>query len=624
MSTLNSFNNELTEETSSELNNECSFNDYMYEKIIIAKIPNKLKSTSITKLCFDDQTDLKEKTDQTEVIEEEEKEENKLENKLDKHFRKFLLSFDCVFDSERNLWVDTNGKYRDTRWDWKNHNIWKCKYREWVRKHYYNDSVGNIVPITAEQKDTVHKKIYFDKKTGDIVEKELVFDGQEYQTIINEYEDANVNNEYSLTNEDIFDESSKFRENKVCNKCEEEEKKMIEEEQKEKKMMENYKKEKVIQSKILKTISPTLLTLLDDEEDYEELNMNKILWGQPEEVDRLLTHFNIKNDNIPKGLNQYDIIDDKHLDYLNKMETKNVNRTFKKEVHYLNSNNKKNHLPKEDNLPNYEEKKAYFGNPYENKNEVEYFTQDEMLTKYNELDINNLISVLKLAPHESDYWRIPNKNRFQSLKRDIKPSFIEYMFENCYTNSIKSSESEPTDKQKEVYKSIFNDFSDLFSESNTEEWEVSLKKCLKLVLQMKRYNMWLLKLLFKEGVRVNIEDYTHFLQHSPSPSLLKFVEKHLVDENDNTISSEEMKLRMKESLKNKEIINTECETNTEIEKTNTTSTTKCDEKISSSPTSSKIVFNLKWKTGSFECNLLNAHSKLVEENGQFKLEVNLN
>jgi hypothetical protein len=39
--------------------------------------------------------------------------------------------------------------------------------------------------------------------------------------------------------------------------------------------------------------------------------------------------------------------------------------------------------------------------------------------------------------------------------------------------------------------------------------------------------------------------------------------------------------------------------------------------------SSKIVFNLKWKTGSFECNLLNAHSKLIEENGQFKLEVNL-
>jgi hypothetical protein len=42
------------------------------------------------------------------------------------------------------------------------------------------------------------------------------------------------------------------------------------------------------------------------------------------------------------------------------------------------------------------------------------------------------------------------------------------------------------------------------------------------------------------------------------------------------------------------------------------------------PASSKIIFNLKWKTGSFECNLLNAHTKLVEENGQFKLEVNLN
>ena len=196
---------------------------------------------------------------------------------------------------------------------------------------------------------------------------------------------------------------------------------------------------------------------------------------------------------------------------------------------------------------------------------------------------------------------------------DIKPEYIEYMFQSCYTNSTKSSESEPNDKQKEVYKSIFSVFSDLFSETETEQWEFSLKNCLKLVLQMKRYNMWLLKLLFKEGVRVNIEDYTHFLQYSPSSSLLKFVEKHLVDENDNTISTEEMKLRIKESVKNKESnMDSEINTNTtKIVDTNTVS-------------SSKIVFNLKWKTGSFECNLLNAHSKLVEENGQFKLEVNLN
>jgi len=443
MSTINSFNNELSEETSSDLNNECSFNDYIYE--------NDLNSSSITKLCFNDQNyeSVQSESVQSECLNElvgksEEIKEN-LDDKLHLHFQTFLQSLDCVYDSKRNLWVDVNGKYDKKRWDWKDHNIWKCKYREWVRKNYYIDTIGNIVPTTKEQKDniTVSKKVYFDKKTGDIVEKELVFDGQKYQTVSNEDTDKSL-----LTNEDIFGVNSTFRKNKVCEKCKEEEKKMIE-------------KEEAIQSEMLNTSLTIPLTSLETD---EELTINNILWGDSEEIDRLLTHFNIKTTPIePKGLSTNDILDKEELSDRDKEK---IEKIFKKEVFYIN-NRKKNHLP------NYEEKKAYFGNPYENKNEVDYFTQDEMLTKYNETELNNLISVLKCAPYEHNYQRIPTKNRLQSLKRDIKPSFIEYMFESCFANSIKSGE--PGDQEKEVYKSIFNEFSSLFSETNTEEWEVSLK-----------------------------------------------------------------------------------------------------------------------------------------------------
>ena len=71
---------------------------------------------------------------------------------------------------------------------------------------------------------------------------------------------------------------------------------------------------------------------------------------------------------------------------------------------------------------------------------------------------------------------------------------------------------------------------------------------------MKRYNMWLLKLLFKDSIRVNMENYQYLLLHNPSSSLLKFVEKHLVDENDNTISVEEMKLKIEKLKNNGEIV----------------------------------------------------------------------
>jgi len=567
---LNEINNDLfinNDSTTIELDKEIN-NDFLFEKTIFGKIKNEININ------------------------------------LNKHFTKFLQSIDCVYDSERKLWIDKFGKYRETRWNWKNHSIWNCKYREWVDKNYYTDSVGNIVPVIQEGENTTSSisKVYFDKKTGDIVEKKLMFDGKHYQT----EEEKDNSSQTFLSIEDIFEPTNKLCKNKICDRCEEEEKKMVEEE---KKMVEE-------ETRMLNTISTTPLyslssTKIDDDEEYENLNINNILWGDSEEIDRLLTHFNIKNNNQPKGLNQSDIIDDKQLDYLNRMETKYVGRTLKKEVFYLNKN-KTNHLP------NCVEEKAYFGKPYENKDEDEYFTQDEMLTKYNESDINKLINVLKRAPYESDYFHIPNKNRLESLKRDIKPEYIEYMFQSCYTNSTKASETEPTDKQKEVYKSIFMAFSDLFSESEPEQWKASLYNCLKSVLQMKRYNMWLLKLLFKEEVRVNMENYIYFLQHSPSSSLLKFVEKHLVDESDNTISVEEMKIKLKNKnqLKNEVEVKVENEVETKVEKEN-----KIQQNLI---TDSKVSLNLRWTGGSFKVNLKNAHSSIVEDNnGKIMLDIQL-
>jgi hypothetical protein len=164
------------------------------------------------------------------------------------------------------------------------------------------------------------------------------------------------------------------------------------------------------------------------------------------------------------------------------------------------------------------------------------------------------------------------------------------------------------------------DFSDLFSESHPEQWKTSLYNCLKSVLQMKRYNMWLLKLLFKEEVRVNMENYIYFLQQSPSSSLLKFVEKHLVDDNDNTISVEEMKLRVKESVNKESVKNkdtTDLNDNSNLKQSLETNTN-----VKSNTSSPKISFNLKWKSGSFECNLMNAHTKLIEENLETAKKIN--
>jgi len=279
--------------------------------------------------------------------------------------------------------------------------------------------------------------------------------------------------------------------------------------------------------------------------------------------------------------------------------------------------------------------------PYTSKKEDDYYTQDEFLTIYNKTEVEKLVKILKSAPKEQ-WYSFPTHTAFDYLKKDIHPEMIEHMFQSCLNNEATSGE--PTEKQKGVYKNIFNVFSDLFGDSNDNNevtndnkkliiWTITLNKCLRHVLQMKRYNMWLLKLLFKEGVGVNIDNYTFLLKQQPSSAVLKFVEKHLVDELDNTISVGEMKRKIESRNKIDSMIEDKNKSECEVKVKNEDKVEKKDEikfknedkkRNENEITDSKVCLNLRWTGGSFKVNLKNAHTSIIEEkNGNILLDIQL-
>jgi hypothetical protein len=259
-----------------------------------------------------------------------------------------------------------------------------------------------------------------------------------------------------------------------------------------------------------------------------------------------------------------------------------------------------------------------------------------MLTTYSKGEIDRLIKTLKEAPNNS-WYTIP---RTEYFKKDIKAEFIVYMFEACMKNETVLKE--PTEQQKEVYKNIFTFFCNLFGESEVEndikavQWKVSLNKCLRHAFTMKRFNMWLLKLLFKEGVRVNIDNYIYLLDQSPSPAVVKFVEKHLVDELENTISAEEMKKRIEtrnqsnkkeqqiESKVDNKLLDNKVEKPTQKEVNSKVLNNSNNNNESNPITDSKVSLNLRWSGGSFKINLKNAHTSILEDsNGKILLDIQL-
>jgi hypothetical protein len=617
--------------------------------------------TSIPKInndvCFDnDFTSVKSET----LINNDFNEISK-DDKIRIRFNSYLIKKGYTFDKERNAWIDNEkhyfGPYEPYNPD--KHSIWECKYRKWISQNYYVDTVGSYIrrdiledkDIAVENTTSAYDKKYKrdDKLLDDILGENISWNGnyrggckkcekieeemdkEEEEQIMSNEEEAKLGLEFKtflFKNGYFYDRSRNYYINRKDSRDMSDNLNLYSEidnfiSNHKKWFDKNYIFDKdrnimVKQQDEKDDITESYNTTIERDnfdypahpksDDYDDIfsysvtNILPNVEGDINFANRLLTHFNVKNNR----LNQTDIICDEHLDYLNKIETNFVDKTFKK-----------------DNFD--EEKEKFFGIPYISKDEDEYFTQDEMLTVYNKSDIDALLNILKIAPSSrNDYYSVPTQNRFVQLKKDIKPSFIEYMFEGCYNSSTLINGCEPTDAEKALYKQIFTAFSDLFSETDSDEWETVLNKCLKTALMMKRYNMWLLKLLFKEGIRVNIDNYITFVEQSPSSSLLKFIEKHLVDENDNTISAEEMKLKISKKNDKKED-KTDDKKEEDIKVIESTPTSSLStSNTTSTISSSKISFNLKWTSGSFECNLMNAHTKLIENNGQYKLEVNLN
>ena len=604
---------------------------------------------------------------------------------LNKCFKSFLIKNGFVYDSNRKLWsLKENSRFRwwnpyyysDDKNEEKPHNIWACKYENWFKMYYYMDSVGNIVPRLKDE-DKNEEENYYSSNLNRISETYL-----ENDFLYNEL-NSKKDDKKGLSLNDILDSTNEyvsrlFFSNKECKRCDKIEVEMKEEQnifgvsssttdllisEEDAKLNIEFKSFLLQNGFVYDNSRKMWIKLISNYKT--ECQLRKYTLDNKRWFDRYYYVDSSKNIIIKdkNEENKNEEVDEEKVDKENNeriksiySESSKINLTtddmfpivccesiYEEDLEYSISNilpaskddkgerlltyfnikqNKKNQ--KENQKENNEEEKelnSYLSTAYSSKYEEEYLTHDEMVKTYNQSDINALINVLKMAPSCSSYYSVPSLDRLKQLKYGLKPEYIEYMFQSCYTKSTIVEVLEPSDKQKEIYKNIFILFSDLFSETHSEEWLSSLSICLKTVFQMKRYNMWLLKLLFKDSIRVNMENYQYLLLHNPSSSLLKFVEKHLVDENDNTISVEEMKLKI-DKQQNKETGNQTVEKKVEITKVENKKEQQTTS--SSSSNSPKFTFNLKWTSGSFECNLMNAHTKLVEENGEYKLEVNLN
>lgn len=126
-----------------------------------------------------------------------------------------------------------------------------------------------------------------------------------------------------------------------------------------------------------------------------------------------------------------------------------------------------------------------------------------------------------------------------------------------------------------------------------------LSKCLQVTLSMPRFNMWLLKILFKLGVKCTEEQYAIEVSKKRSPAFLRLLQEHCEKQ---PISQPEPQTKVYTS---KETVS---QPEPQTEKTKET----------------KVMFQMSWKTGSFSFDITRGKTSIKEaSDGTFHLDVQL-
>lgn len=170
------------------------------------------------------------------------------------------------------------------------------------------------------------------------------------------------------------------------------------------------------------------------------------------------------------------------------------------------------------------------------------------------------------------------------IKKIVTIDLVSYLLQGTYS----SLGQRMTESEKIKCKEIMIWFKNYFSK------DLFLEECYKhlsKILEMKKGNMWILKLLFKVGVTITKECYE---QEEMNPD-----------------RSEAFKKLLKQHLSPEQINDTK-QTQSVIE-----------EKQNKTGGSAPVILKMKWKTGTFECNLSHGHSVLKEKDGVYYIDVSI-
>ena len=195
---------------------------------------------------------------------------------------------------------------------------------------------------------------------------------------------------------------------------------------------------------------------------------------------------------------------------------------------------------------------------------------------------------------------------YGSFIRDKKTEIAEVFDRSCWNafwKGICIETFEPTPYERENAKTAWTVIHSICK--NLNWYDEALNEALDQVLEMKKNNMWILKFLFKTGVRINKAVWEkEKMKTNRSEAFKKLLEKHL--DFTPVPSHIEDDVKADESALKRE-----------------GKTVVGEGEQSSRTPQFPVLVNIKWATGSFKCELGHGHTVLREQNGQYSLDVSL-
>ena len=209
------------------------------------------------------------------------------------------------------------------------------------------------------------------------------------------------------------------------------------------------------------------------------------------------------------------------------------------------------------------------GSPTLNEN---YFIKGE----WNYKRINNECAQCKYSIYTKDYI----KSVRHLLDEKCVKAFFEGITREC---SYELNDSNKTD--------VRNVWEIIVETCEKEQWfHDCFQQCIDRVLDMKKHNMWILKFLFKSGMKISPAKYEAERAKSNCSEAVLNLLKRLVDYSQEQIPEQKLVQSCEPSQPN---------------------------------SAATVKLNVSWKTGSFNTDITNGHTFLKEVNGQYEINVQL-